>query len=498
MYKSTQSIEVRTRERHCNKMAPGCRGKPPDRKSPLSFGNRLIAINNKPDEGKIYKGETIMEATTRKSSLFRSVALASFAILAAMAITAPKSAHAVTLTSGNATIHNPVTVKFTAAGQTLYNSAVVNVTVATLASVPTVYKPSPQTVNPGASVTYDYVARSTSNGKDTYTFGNLGIDIVSSSISAATSTSITGSFDLWAGYIIGVGAADSNEIKIPAGSESGLTAGTSTIEINIGGTERRYTVTTISAGTVRSTSPTATPAASAATTTPESYTVLTLTPISHSVKADTAAVGTQAGEYKTFTIAFTAGTPSTAGTDGQYDNSFTITTTAKKADNSTAAVYTEGSYSDTKVRTTVTSPKLTITKKSRNVTKGDVAFAASGTTAKPNEVLEYEIVVTNSHPSADATNISISDALPADYVTEKTGVYSGSTDVKIVTVYNNAAAVTTYATFADDADVAYLAANSLSVTLGNGAGDAKTASSNGGTLKKSPDNAIVYFQVTVK
>jgi uncharacterized repeat protein (TIGR01451 family) len=206
-------------------------------------------------------------------------------------------------------------------------------------------------------------------------------------------------------------------------------------------------------------------------------------------------VGTQAGEYTTFTISFTAGTPAVAGTDGQYDNSFTITTTAKIADNSTSAVYTEGA---TKVRTNVNSPKLTITKKSRNVTKGEVAFVATGTTAKPGEVLEYEITVANSHANADATNISISDALPVDYVTAKTGVYTGSTDVKIVTVYNNAAAATTYATFSTgDTDTAALIANTLNVTLGNGAGDANNAATNGGTLKKTPDNAIVYFQVTV-
>lgn len=497
MFKHTESIEVRTRDRYFDRAGPACRGKPPDKGISAFSSNSLPIINNKPVKGEIYKGETIMEATSHNNLFFRRTALASLALLAVMAIATPKSAHAV-VSSAGAIIHNPVTVKFTSGSQTLYNTAVVNITVATLATVPTVYKAANQTVSPGAAVTYNtYEIRSNSNGPDTYTYGGLSIDVVTGSATPATSPAITASSSLWGGYIMAVGGAGSNQIKIPAGAESGITAGTTTVEILIGVTQRRYTVSAITVvGTPRTTTPPASPGTSPVATTAETYTTLTLTPIGHAIAADTAAVGTQAGEYKTFTISFTAGTPTVAGTDGEYDNSFTITTTAKLADNTTSAVYTEGA---TKVRTTVSSPKLNITKKSRNITKAEAAFVSSGTTAKPGEVLEYEITVTNSHASADATNVSISDAIPVDYVTALAAPYGASNDVEIITVYNGGAPATTYATFATgDTDTAALIANTLNVTLGNGAGDANNATANGGTLKKTPDNAVIHYRVTVK
>ncbi len=499
MFKLKDSVGIQVSSRYFNRARPICRGKPPDHERDQSIHQ---SVEFKLTDRKNYKGEIIMKPAIPKSSLFQRVAVASLTLLAVLLLAAPKSAYAV-VASANSTIHNPVTVKFTAGSQTLYNTAIVNVTVATLAALPTIYKPTALSVYPGGAVSYTgasaYEIRSNSNGPDTYTFTALTNTVVSG-VTASSVDSITASVNLWGGYIMGVGVAASNQIKIPAGSELGLTIGgltPSTIEILIGANIRRYSVTAIAVtGTVRTTPVSGVPGAVAAVTTAEAYTTLTLAPIGHAITADTAAVGTQAGEYKTFDVTFTAGTSTSPGTDGYYDTTFTITTTAKKADNLTFEVYTGPG---TPLRTTVTAPSLTITKKSRNVTKAEAVFAAGTTQARPGDVIEYEITVTNSHTTADATNISISDALPADYVTELAGVYTGVTDVKVVTVYNGAAAATTYYTFTGaDTDQAFLSAGILKVTLGNGAGDANNAAANGGTLKKTPDNAIVYFQATVK
>jgi hypothetical protein len=432
------------------------------------------------------KGENTMKTKQVTKRSYIKAAVMVMSLLGLVAVATPQKALAA-YTSGNATIHNAVTVVYTAGSVTKYVTERVNITVTTLAAAPTVTVPTGLSVYAGANASYTggsaYIVRSNSNGNDTYTVSSLLENILTGSVSAATAVSNTPNVTLWGGYIVGVGGAASNIIKIPAGSEVGLTAGT-TIEFLVGPTLRKYSVTTISAGTVAATTAGTTDTAPA--TTAETPTSLTLTPIGHAITADGASVGTQAGEYKTLDVFFTAGTPAAVGTDGQYNTTFTLTSTYKLSDGSTSAT-----ANVTGVTTTVYSPAVTIVKKSRNVTTSGT-FATTGTTARPQEVLEYEITVSNAHGAATVSNVNISDAVPT-YTATLAGPYSGS-DVKFVTTVSGSP-TTTYGNFSDNADVAYLNAGILHLTLGAGANDAKA--SLGGSIAHG-DNVVITYQVTVQ
>ena len=437
------------------------------------------------------KGDlTMKNKKVAKGSL--KTAVAAMSLLGLLAIAAPQDAAA--LTSGNATIHNAVTVVYTAGSVTKYVTNAVNITVTTLASPPTVTNPTGLNVYSGGAVNYTvanlsaYTVRSTSNGPDTYTVSSLVENVISSSVSAAAAVSNTPSVDLWGGYIVGVGAGGSNIVKIPAGSEAGLTAGTSTIEFIIGATMRKYTVTTITAGVAAST--VVGTADASPTTSGETYTQLTLTPLGHAVAAETAAVGTQAGEYKSLEVVFTAGVPSTVGTNGLYNTTFTLSSASKLADGTTSAT-----TSVTGVSTVVYSPAVTIVKKSRNFTTAPLGPFATNTTARPGEVLEYEITVSNTHTAATVSNVSISDVVPS-YTTALAGTYSGN-DVQFVTTVSGTPTTTTGTFTGADTDQVYLNAGTLILTFGAGAGDAHSPATNGGAIAQQ-DNVVINYKVTVQ
>jgi len=395
-------------------------------------------------------------------------------------------------TSGQATIHNAVTVTYTSGAQTLTATDTVNVTVLTLASAPNVVAPAaPAPVAAGATVSLTYTVTATANGPDTYT-PTLPVVANDANVSAAAGTVITGSpLNLWAGITLGSAAGT---ITIPAGSEVGITAGVTIV--NIAGNQ--YTVASV-VGVGGNPIAIATTDA-AGNTTVENSAVLTLTPIG-AAPAITAALGAaiQVGEVGTFTLNFTAGTPGTPGTDGTHTVPVVdVVTTATIADNATTATGTSGST----VVVTVSSPALTITKLSRNVTTGVVVFG-SGTTAKPGEVIEYQITVTNTHATVSATLVRISDVIPV-YTDIVTGAYNAAaSEVSITETIAGIPAATTFATAAIDADVAEVqvagATSTLVVNIGGTAGDAASAA-NGGTILGSAalENVVILFQVTVQ
>lgn len=86
--------------------------------------------------------------------------------------------------------------------------------------------------------------------------------------------------------------------------------------------------------------------------------------------------------------------------------------------------------------TTAQAPALTITKKVRNVTDSG-AFATSGVTAKPGEILEYQLTVTNGGATT-ATTVILSDPLNTNLTYVPTSLYSGSngTDTGAPNVHN--------------------------------------------------------------
>jgi len=379
-------------------------------------------------------------------------------------------------TSGQATIHNAVTVAYTSGTANLTTTATVDVTVSTVASAPNVVAPAAVTIAAGATTNLTYTVTSTANGPDTYT---PTVPVTADAGVSADTVGITGSpLNLWGGIALGSGV---DTITVPAGSENGITAGTTIV--SVGGNE--YTVTGI-AGVGGAAIAAATTDA-AGVTTAEVSAVLTLAPlvVGTNITAGSVAAATQVGEVGTFTVDITAGTPSAAGTDGTHTVPVvSVVTTATIADNATSATGTSAST----VVVTVSSPSLGIVKKSRNVTNPS-AFATTGTAAKPGEVIEYEITVTNGHATALASAVSITDSIPV-YTAILNGQYA-TNDVSVATSVGGVVTTVT-ATAAGADDVATVAAGVLTVNLGAGA-----TSAVGGTIAAG-DSVVILYQITVQ
>lgn len=321
------------------------------------------------------------------------------ALLALLAFILPAAVQAAT--SGGATIYNTVKVNYTSGTNTLFATANVSTTVNTVAALPTVTNPSNQIVTAGTAVTYNYTIKSNSNGYDTYTTSALAN--AAANITAATGTSVGANVSLWGGIVLSSGAGT---ISVPYGTTSNLTAGTSTVQIGA----NTYTVSAISAGSAASTDGSGNLVAEVPAT-------LTLTVISGTaVTAGSVAAGTQVGEFKTAGLVdlLTAGTPTTAGTDGTYSTTFTITTGSTTP--------SQLNMTTTAVVTTVSSPQVTITK------AADKANASSGDT------ITYTITVTNTHAFAQATSVTVIDPVPA-YTT----YVSNSTRLNTITVNGDGA-----------------------------------------------------------
>jgi uncharacterized repeat protein (TIGR01451 family) len=328
------------------------------------------------------------------------VLVGSFALLALLAFVLPQAAQAAT--SGGAKIYNSVKVTYMSGTTPLFASANVSVTVNTVAALPTVTNPTGITTVAGALVTYNFRVKSNSNGSDTYTTSAL-VD-AATGISAATGPSVTASVTLWGGIALGSGVGT---ITIPNGTQTGLTAGTSTVQI---GATNTYTVTTITPGTVASTDGSGNLVAEVSTT-------LALTPIgaAPAITAGSVPAGTQVGEFKTnaLTVTFTTGTPTVVGIDGTYVTHYTITT---------GALPVALTYTTTDVTTTVSSPSVTITK------IADKANASTGDT------ITYTITVTNTHASASVNNVTVIDPLP-----QYTNYVANSTRLNAITVAGDGA-----------------------------------------------------------
>lgn len=311
-----------------------------------------------------------------------------FIVLAFVAITALAGASSVfASTSGNATIFNQVSVEYQSGSNTQTAKADYSLKVSTLATAPTVnVDTTTQVTTAGGTVVYTYTVISNANGVDTYVLTDP-VSSTNSNITDPSNTLSTTSIELWGGIIL---SADAGTITLPGGSLQGL-SDNDTVELVVGGAPHRYTVTITQAG-------------SAATASAEEvYAVVALAPISGApaITSGNVGAGLQVGEYTTFTLEQTAGTPSAAGTDGSHTTNLTITTTA--TDGSDVVVsYTTSSTDSNEVVTTVSSPKLNISK------------TADKTSAKPGETITYTITITNAHATAAANNVVVTDPTP-DY-----------------------------------------------------------------------------------
>ena len=338
----------------------------------------------------------INSVKNKSSGVIRpALAAVALAVLAILSLALPQRANA---TSAGATIYNTVKVTYTAGTTNLFATANVSVTVNIVPAAVTVTNPANQTVAAGGTASYAYVVKSNANGLDTYTTSAL--TNTPANIGAATGTSVTASVQLWGGNAVGSGAGT---ITVPFGTTTGLTAGTSTIQIGA----NQYTVSAINAGTAASTNVSGNLVAEVPAT-------LTLAPIgaAPAITAGSVAAGTQVGEFKAtaLTAALTAATPTTPGTDGTYSTTYTISSTATPV----------AAFTTVAVVTTVSSPQVTITKTS------------STPTAKPGDTITYTITVRNTHASASVSSVTVIDPVPA-YTTYT----ASSTRLNGITVAND-------------------------------------------------------------
>lgn len=339
-------------------------------------------------------------------------------------------------TSANATIFNQVTVEYQSGTTVLTASADVSVTVATLAAAPMVYVNTvAQTTTAGTAIDYIYTVRSNSNGPDTYTL-TTPVTSANTGISVPTNTPDVGSVALWGGIVLSSGAGT---INLPGGSAVGL-AVNDTVELTVGGSAQRYTVTTINPGSAAT--------ASAA----EVQAVLTLTPIggAAAITASNVTTGTQIGEYAVIILQQTAGTPTTAGTDGTHVTNLTFTTTATDSSD-VVVIYATSAGSNNEVTTTVSSPSLSIAK------------AADKTNAKPGETITYTITVQNTHATAAASNVTVTDPVPT-----YTSYVANSTRLNGITVSGDGATSPLSGGLSIDANASRTAGAAASGTLNAG------------------------------
>ena len=308
------------------------------------------------------------------------------------------TAHAV-ITAGGSTIHNAATLSFT--GGTATSSVDVNVN--TIASAPNITVDSvAQSVNANQNATYTYTVTNTANGTDVLSFAANSTDVgttgaaglnVNGTATNATSLTLGGSVTSQANTV-------ANTVVIPAGSETNLAVGDT---INIGG--NLYTISTVTPGTIASTA--------GNVTTPETPTVIAVTPVgaSPAIAVGGVPAGTQIGEQQTFTVVVAASVAAVPGTNGTHTVNLTGTTTAVTQGPAGAVVpYATSAANSNETITTVLSPNVTLLKEVRNVTQGGT-FATTAT-AQSGDTLEYRLTATVV-VGASATAASITDEVPA-------------------------------------------------------------------------------------
>jgi hypothetical protein len=382
---------------------------------------------------------------------------------------APKAEAATT--SAGATVYNKVTVTYasgTVSGLTTSSS--VSVTVTTLAAKPTITVDSQSaSILSGATQLYTYTIKSNSNGTDVYTVSKDASSGDSANMSTANADSLASTpITLWGGFAIGWGSDGTGTfITVPGGTTASTVnplALNSKLMLTVNGTANQtYNVQSITAGRPLTDTQT------------EVLDKVYLVPVNGSIVLANVAAGTQVGEYKTFANTVTAGNvnidPATVAiSDGTHVTQLKVVTAATDI-NKAAITYITTNGSDV-VTTTVLAPKLSILKESRNITANAAApFATSGTTARPGEVVEYRITITNLHssPLAAIVGANVADTLP-----NYSAYSAGSTKIS----YNGGAAA----------------------ALADGAGSTSPLAGSGYTLASSlagGNTAVITYQATV-
>ncbi|MZR63244.1 hypothetical protein [Alcanivorax sp. DP30] len=273
---------------------------------------------------------------------------------------------------GGAVIHNAATLSF-AGGQV---TVTVDVTVSTVASAP-VFDVNQTNIDsyPGSVSDFLYTISATANGSDTYNLSTSSVDV---DVSAPGALTITPATVVLGASIASQDSDAAGNVYIPANSEADLAVGDRVL-VTVSGNDYVYEIATLTPGTPTSTA--------GNSTTPETPTRLTLTPITGGAPAISTGVipaGTQIGEQQVLTVQVTAGTPAAAGVNGLHTLTVSGSTTALSG--GSAVLFDDG----LNATNTVLSGEGSFTKEVRNVTNGG-SFATSGVTATTGDVLEYQL-----------------------------------------------------------------------------------------------------------
>ena len=325
-------------------------------------------------------------------SSITSCLLGALALVALLAGATPASAAA---TSAYATIHNIVDVEWTSGTASYHAANSVDVRVATVAALPTIYNSTTTaSVAAGGTATYSTAIASNANGPDTYNFNAQAV--TESNVPAAVYTNGAPT-RLWGGMIVSV--TTGNVINLPGGSISTVSSdpnylsAAATLVIN----GRLYTISSISVGNAAAG---AVAGAAPVPATPEVLATVGVTPaaaaygfLAGNAIAIGSLTGVQVGEVVNVTsLTFTAGNPADPSLSPlTYTNPFNISTTA--TDLGGAALTTTPSPAFSFV-TTVQVASVSINKYYRIITGGSpgtvttsvntgsiaAAFPSTGTT----------------------------------------------------------------------------------------------------------------------
>jgi hypothetical protein len=400
-----------------------------------------------------------------RSTAFKTYVVG-FVLLAMLAFCLPQTAHA--NMAANTQIINSARVDYNDGAAAQHHESTVTVTVALVPAAPTIAVGSNQTgayTGANTQLANTFTITSNANGPDTYDLSTANTGVTNAGSVGAPHVDTPGASTILGATVTLAGSSDTDIYVAPDGTSNSSVNGIVADDWVVIGSDLSQvdSVTDNASGT--------------------SHIILKT-----ALAGGAPAAGVLVAEQQTVTVHVLSGTITTPGTSIVASNHLTAASNTTPAETATSADMTD----------TYTNGLITFTKYVRNVTGpivgggGTVTYATNdyyrtGVTAKPGEVLEYLLVITNSG-SGQVSAAYITDGLPVGYVDFRTTPYSGSTAV----TYVNAASAVSYLTATADTDAATWASPTLTVYVGTGA-----TSSAGGTIAAAATVRVLY-QVSVK
>jgi len=411
-----------------------------------------------------------------KMKQFLKVYLALLLLMTLALAVSPGSAQAIT--AANAQIINAAQLSYFDGTGTQVKTASVTVTVTLVPSAPTIAVGGPYNTNysTGAFLDDTFTITSTANGPDTYNLSAAtGTQVNNGSTGTAT---VTSGSSVVIGATVTVGVSTVTAITVPSdgvndGVVNGIAVGDTVV---IGGLARIVaSVTDNASGT---------------------------STINLTVALGTApSAGVLVAGQKTVTVRVTAGTITTLGQSVVVPADLTATSNTDNSKTTTSGYATNTFFSGL----------ATLSKYVRNVTTdnhtgGSTAYTFAGNSnvyyynltgtavnAKPGEVLEYLLVAINSG-TGQVTSAVITDNVPTQYVTFKTGVYSAKDFQYWPNVVGTPATSFTWTAASTNDDPAQYIASAITVNVGRNPPPSLPAV--GGTIPSNTTVAVIY-QATV-